>query len=133
LQNKNPGNSKLLDSIERTPELAEFVIQGITRDGSTFRPANWGDRLSDMLSTTGQDGRILYSAYLRPMIIQGTPSVVVRFSLEKADPDAFELVRQFVSSNQLKVRAGRNRMQAGETQIFFAVGKERRSQENNGW
>ena len=123
----------MLDSIERTPELAEFVIQGITRDGSTFRPANWGDRLSDMLATTGQDGRILYSAYLRPMIIQGTPSVVVRFSLEKADPDAFELVRQFVSSNQLKVRAGRNRMQAGETQIFFATGKERRSQENNGW
>ena len=123
----------MLDSIERSPDLAEFVIQGITKDGITFRPANWGDRLSDMLSKTGHDGRILYSAYLRPMIIQGIPSVVVRFSLEKVDPDSFELVRQFVSTNQLKVRAGRNRMQAGETQIFFAVSPERRSPENNGW
>jgi hypothetical protein len=123
----------LLDRIDRSPELAEFVIQGITKDGQVFRPSNWGERLGDMLSTTGHDGRIIYSSYLRPMVIQGMHSVVVRFSLEKADPHAFELVRQFVTANHLTVRAGRKRMDAGATGLFPTISMERRSPENNGW
>jgi len=123
----------LIEKIKRTPELAEFVIQGVTRDGEVFRPSNWGERLSDMLSTTGKDGRIVYSSYVRPMMIQGIPSVVVRFSLETHDPHGFELVRQFVQGNQLQVRAGRNRMEAGATGIFPTLSMERRSSENNGW
>lgn len=123
----------MIDKIQRTPDLAEFVIQGITKDGTVFRPSNWGERLGDMLSTTGKDGRIVYSSYLRPMVIQGIPSVVVRFSLEKADPQAFELVRQFVISNHLTVRAGRNRADVGATGIFPTISMERRDQKKNGW
>ncbi|WP_237248320.1 DUF3579 domain-containing protein [Sideroxyarcus emersonii] len=123
----------MLDKKDRSPDLAEFVIQGITKDGTSFRPSNWGERLSDMLSTTGHDGRILYSSYLRPMVIQGIPSVVVRFSLETADPHAFELVRQFVVTNQLTVRAGRRRADAGATGMFPTLSMERRSPKNNGW
>lgn len=123
----------MIDKIKRTPELAEFVIQGITRDGNMFRPSNWGERLSDMLATTGKDGRIVYSSYVRPIMIQGVSSVVVRFSLETADPQAFELVRQFVVGNELKVRAGRNRMDAGATGIFPTLTMERRQPKNNGW
>lgn len=125
--------NKLIEKIKRTPELAEFVIQGVTKDGDVFRPSNWGERLSDMLSTTGKDGRIVYSSYVHPMMIQGIPSVVVRFSLETADPHGFELVRQFVLGNHLKVRAGRNRMEAGATGIFPTINMERRSPQNNGW
>ncbi len=123
----------MLDHIVRTPELAEFVIQGMTKDGLVFRPANWGERLSDMLSTTSKDGRIVYSSYLRPMMIQGVPSVVVRFSLERVDPHSFELVRQFVAANQLAVRAGRNRVDVGATNLFPTVGTERRTLKGNGW
>jgi hypothetical protein len=123
----------LLDRKDRSPDLAEFVIQGITKDGTVFRPSNWGERLGDMLSTTGHDGRIVYSSYLRPMVIQGVPSVVVRFSLETADPNAFELVRQFVVANHLTVRAGRNRTDAGATGLFPTISMERRSPKNNGW
>lgn len=123
----------LLDKQDRSPSLAEFVIQGVTKDGTVFRPTNWGERLSDMLSTTAKDGRIVYSSYLRPMLIQGIPSVVVRFSLEKADPDGFELVKQFVVSNQLIVRAGRNRADAGATGIFPTINMERRNSERNNW
>lgn len=129
----DPQESKLLDRIDRSPELAEFVIQGITKDGQVFRPSNWGERLGDMLSTTGHDGRIIYSSYLRPMVIQGMHSVVVRFSLEKADPHAFELVKQFVKANHLVVRAGRKRLEAGATGLFPTISMERRSPENNGW
>ncbi len=123
----------MLDKKDRTPDLAEFVIQGVTKSGEVFRPSNWGERLSDMLSTTGKDGRIVYSSYVRPMVIQGIPSVVVRFSLEMVDPPAFELVRQFVVSNQLTVRAGRRREEAGATGIFPTISMERRASKNNNW
>lgn len=123
----------MLDRNNRTPDLAEFVIQGVNKEGVVFRPSNWWERLSDMLSTTGKDGRIVYSSYLRPMVIQGVPSVVVRFSLEKADPHAFELVRQFVANNHLIVRAGRNRADAGATGLFPTISMERRDPKKNGW
>ncbi len=124
---------KLLDRKDQSPDLAEFVIQGITKDGQVFRPSNWWERLSDSLSTRGQDGRILYSSYLLPMMIQGTPSVVVRFSLAKADPQAFELVRQFVVINHLVIRTGRTRMEAGATGAFPTLSMERRDPERNRW
>ena len=123
----------MLDSKDRSPELAEFVIQGVTKDGQVFRPGNWADRLSDMLSTPGKDGRIVYSSYLRPMLIQGVNCVVVRFSLEKADKHAFDLVKQFVVANHLTVRAGRNRDVAGATGLYPTISMERRKPQNNGW
>jgi hypothetical protein len=123
----------LLDKNDRHPELAEFVIQGVTKQGQTFRPTNWGERLSDMLATTGKDGRIVYSSYVRPIVIQGIPSVVVRLSLEQADPHAFELIREFVATNHLAVRAGRNRMDAGATGIFPTLSMNRRHHQKNGW
>ncbi|MDD2701828.1 MAG: DUF3579 domain-containing protein [Sideroxydans sp.] len=124
---------KLLENIKRSPDLAEFVIQGVDKNGVVFRPSNWNERLSDMLSTTGKDGRIVYSSYVHPATIQGVPSVVVRFSLETADPQGFEQVRQFVVSNQLQVRAGRSRADAGATGLYPTLSMERRDPNKNGW
>lgn len=124
---------KLLENIKRSPDLAEFVIQGVDKEGATFRPSNWNERLSDMLSTTGKDGRIVYSSYMHPATIQGVSAVVVRFSLENADPKGFELVRQFVVGNRLQVRAGRNRNDAGATGLYPTLSMERRDPKNNGW
>lgn len=124
---------QLLENIKRSPDLAEFVIQGVDKDGVTFRPSNWNERLSDMLSTTGKDGRAVYSSYVHPATIQGIPSVVVRFSLETVDPKGFELVREFVASNRLQVRAGRNRDIAGATGLYPTLGMERRDPNKNGW
>jgi len=124
---------KLLANIKHSPDLAEFVIQGIDKEGVTFRPSNWNERLSDMLATTGKDGRTVYSSYVHPATIQGVSSVVVRFSLESVDPKGFEQVRQFVVSNQLQVRAGRNRSDAGATGLYPTLGMERRDPKQNGW
>lgn len=123
----------MLENLKRSPDLAEFVIQGVTKDGGTFRPSNWNERLSDMLATTGKDGRAVYSSYMHPATIQGLSSVVVRFSLETADPKGFEQVRQFVVSNQLQVRAGRSRDKAGATGLYPTLSMERRHPKNNGW
>jgi hypothetical protein len=67
------------------------------------------------------------------MVIQGIPSVVVRFSLEKADPHSFELVKQFIIANHLMVRAGRNRAQVGATGLYPTITMERRDPQKNGW
>jgi len=126
----------LLDRENHSPDLAEFVVQGFNKDGQSFRPSNWAERLCDMLSTTGKDGRIVYSSYVRPIVTQGIPAVVVRFSLEQADPHAFELLRQFVASNHLTVRAGRNREDVGATGAYPTISmvrQERRDPKNNGW
>lgn len=123
----------MLENIVRSPDLAEFVIHGVDREGAVFRPANWNERLSATLATAGKDGRVVYSSYVRPATIQGVPSVIVRFSLETADPGGFELVRQFVASNRLQVRAGRSREDAGATGMFPTLTMERRSRESNGW
>ena len=124
---------KLLENIKRSPDLAEFVIQGVNKEGVTFRPSNWNERLSDMLATTAKDGRTVYSSYVHPAMIQGVPSVVVRFSLETADPKGFEQVRQFIVSNELQVRAGRSRDVAGATGLYPTLGMERRDPKKNGW
>lgn len=123
----------MLENIKRSPDLAEFVIQGVNKEGVTFRPSNWNERLSDMLATTAKDGRTVYSSYVHPAMIQGVPSVVVRFSLETADPKGFEQVRQFIVSNELQVRAGRSRDVAGATGLYPTLGMERRDPKKNGW
>jgi len=59
----------LLDDINRSPDLVEFVIQGVSKESVTSCPSNWNERLSDMLSTTGKDGRTVYSSYVHPATI----------------------------------------------------------------
>lgn len=130
---RTSGNQPVLHIEDLSPDVVEFVIQGISKDGKAFRPSNWWERLGDMLSTTGKDGRIVYSSYVRPTVIQDIPSVVVRISLKKADPHAFEIIKQFITANHLTVRAGRSRAEAGATGLFPTISMERRSPKNNGW
>lgn len=85
-----------------------------------------------MLSLTGNDGRVMYSSYLLPKVIQDLPSVVVRLALEKDDPHAFELVKQFVSIHELAVRSGRNHGDLRDMGLFPTISMERRT-EKTGW
>lgn len=113
--------------------VAEFVIQGITVDGKLFQETDWSVRLCDMLATTGDDGRVVYSSYVKPVVIDGMQAVVVRVSLEKVDPHAFNLVKQFVSQNKLMVRSGRGSRDAEATGSHPLIGMERRKTERKGW
>jgi hypothetical protein len=115
------------------PEVAEFVIQGITVDGDVFQSPDWSVQLCNMLGTTGSDGRLLYSSYIRPVMIEGVASVVVRNSLKLVDEKAFQLIKQFVADNGLQVRAGRGSRDAEETGLHPVIGQERRVPKNNGW
>jgi hypothetical protein len=113
--------------------VAEFVIQGVTTEGKLFQPGSWAVGLCNMMATVGGDGRILYSSYARPVMVDGVPAVVVRASLQKVDPVAFAMVQNFIAENCLKVRAGRGSRDAESTGPHPVLGMERRKSQPEGW
>jgi hypothetical protein len=115
------------------PGVAEFVICGVTIEGDVFQQPEWAEQLCSMLGTTGPDGRLLYSSYVRPVMVDGVKSVVVRVSLELVDERAFGMIKQFVAEHRLQVRAGRGSRDAESTEAYPAIEQERRSPKNNGW
>ncbi|MBL8507250.1 MAG: DUF3579 domain-containing protein, partial [Chitinimonas sp.] len=48
----------------------EVIIQGLTRNGREFRPSDWAERLSGLLSTFGTDQKLSYAPYVRPMVME---------------------------------------------------------------
>lgn len=85
----------------------EIVIQGITESGETFRPSDWAERLSGMLSVFSEEGYLAYSPFLKPIIAGGVRCVAVDRVLENRDPAAYTFLLQFARDNQLKLRPGR--------------------------
>ena len=85
----------------------EIVIQGITESGETFRPSDWAERLSGMLSVFSDDGYLAYSPFLKPIMSAGVRCVAIDRELERRDPAAYAFLLQFAHDNQLKMRPGR--------------------------
>jgi hypothetical protein len=110
------------------PGVAEFVVLGTTVDGAEFQPPEWAEQLCGILGTPDQ-----YSAYVRPMLISGVRSVVVRMSLELVDPKAFKTIKEYVFEHRLQVRAGRGSRDAEGVEAHPVDWQERRSSQNNKW
>jgi len=85
----------------------EIVIQGVTESGQPFRPSDWAERLCGMMSVFGEDSRLSYSPYLKPIMTGGIRCVVVDLRLEGLDPAAFNFLLAFARDNELKTRPGR--------------------------
>ncbi|GGP18290.1 MULTISPECIES: DUF3579 domain-containing protein [Silvimonas] len=81
----------------------EIVIQGLTSDGRQFRPSDWAERLSGILSTFGFDQKLSYAPYVRPMVMDNVRCVAVDKQLEKLDPRVFQFIMAFARDNDLKV------------------------------
>lgn len=113
--------------------VSEFVIQGITESGELFQQADWSVNLCNMLGRVGSDGRMIYSAYARPVMIDGVHSVLIRIALQHVDPKAFEMVKAFVAEHHLKVRSGRGSRDAEKTGPHPVLGVERRDTKDSGW
>jgi len=115
------------------PGVGEFVIQGITVDGELFQLQGWAGMLCNLPGTSGTDGRPRHSSYVRPVVVNGVVSVVVRESLETVDPKAFADIKQFVAEHRLQVRAGRGSRDAEITGAYPVFDPERRSPKDNKW
>jgi len=80
-----------------------LIIQGETQDGRKFRPSDWAERMSGMLSTFGDDHRIHYSPKLRPISLDGTKCIVLHKSLEESHSAIFAQIMDFASRNNLTI------------------------------
>src|SRR3954468_9623348 len=89
----------------------QVFIQGITKDGKTFRPSDWSERLAGAMSSFrpggvhGRSGHIGYSPYCVPRVIDGVKCVLVNEALRSLEPMAWDFVMNFARDNGLRVQA----------------------------
>ncbi|NOX42526.1 MAG: DUF3579 domain-containing protein [Gammaproteobacteria bacterium] len=83
-----------------------IIIEGQTKDGRKFRPSDWAERMSGVLSTFGKDHRIHYSAKLKPLSINGLKCVALNASLKDEHPELFSYLMDFAEMNKLNVING---------------------------
>jgi len=80
-----------------------IIIEGVTKDGRKFRPSDWAERMSGMLSTFGHDHRIHYSPMLRPISVNDVKCIAVDPELKNSNPEAFGLIMEFARRNNLNI------------------------------
>lgn len=88
----------------------EVFIQGLTKDGKTFRPSDWAERLAGAMSCfrpggglRGPGAHIGYSPYCVPTVIDGVKCVVVNEALRDIEVMAWDFVMNFARDNNLQV------------------------------
>jgi hypothetical protein len=85
-------------------KIESFVIVGITKEGKTFRPSDWADRLCGIMSAFGADNRMTYSPYVRPgCTLTGGKTVVVDARLYDIEPLAYKFLINFANDNNLQM------------------------------
>lgn len=96
-------------------DLLKLVIEGITTEGTAFRPSDWTERLIDSLAHYGEDRRAGQrhpyrgperrrgnQTFLQVQICDGHKCLVVDLRLRDANAQAFEFVLEFARSNRLR-------------------------------
>jgi len=88
---------------EKPKRFRTLIIQGLTKDGRKFRPSDWAERISGMLSSFGDDHRIHYSPKLRPVNINGVKCIALDKELEISNPAIYKQVMNFATRNNLEI------------------------------
>ena len=92
---------------------SEVVIHGLTREGRTFRPSDWAERLAGVMaqfrpggSLARPGGHLRYSPWCIPTTMGGVKCVVVNTALRAHEPMAWDFVMNFARDNGLTVVDG---------------------------
>ena len=88
---------------EKQENYGTLIIQGITQDGRKFRPSDWAERMSGILSTFGDDHRIHYSSQLRPISIEGVKCIALSEELKVTKPNVYQQIMDFATRNNLVI------------------------------
>lgn len=80
-----------------------FVIVGVTRAGKRFRPSDWAERLSGVMSAFGAERRMTYSPYVQPGAYNGEKCVFVDRRIHDVEPLAYTFLVNFARDNDLVV------------------------------
>jgi len=86
----------------------EVFILGITREGRTFRPSDWAERLAGVMSQFRPGGAVpgshlSYSPWCVPNTLDGNKCVIVHTDLRDEEPMAWDFVMNFARDNGLQV------------------------------
>lgn len=86
----------------------ELYILGITRQGKTFRPSDWAERLAGVMSQFRPGGatrgsHLGYSPWCVPTSIGQMKSVIVHADLREFDVMAWDFCLNFARDNDLQV------------------------------
>ena len=89
----------------------EVFIQGVTREGRTFRPSDWAERLAGVMSSFRPGGaqpgsHLNYSPWCIPTVIEGIKCVIVSRALRDYEPMAWDFVMNFARDNDLQISEG---------------------------
>lgn len=96
---KNNNNDKIDQEL---CFLDEIIIAGMTSNGEKFRPSDWVDRLCGMLMQFNNQ-KMLYSAFLRPMVYKDMNCIAVKKKLQNENPEVFDFIFQFAKDNDLAI------------------------------
>ena len=90
-----------------------FFIQGLTKDGRSFRPSDWAERLASAMSSfrpesaassaRGIGAFIGYSPFCVPTVLDGIKCVIVSEALKGVEPMAWDFVMNFARDNGLQM------------------------------
>jgi len=92
-------------------EPKRLFIQGRTRDGKTFRPSDWAERLAGALASFQPEGAVPrgagafigYSPFCVPRYLGEAKGVLVDERLRQIEPMAWDFVMNFARDNELVV------------------------------
>ena len=89
----------------------EVFIQGLTREGRTFRPSDWAERLAGVMSSFRPGGaqpgsHLSYSPWCVPTVVNGIKCVIVNSELRAFEPMAWDFVMNFAKDNELRITEG---------------------------
>ncbi len=88
----------------------QVFILGLTKEGKTFRPSDWAERLAGAMSSfrpggtvRGPAAHIGYSPYCVPNTVNGVKCVIVNEELRSLEVMAWDFVMNFARDNNLQV------------------------------
>lgn len=81
----------------------KIIIEGVTKEGRTFRPSDWAERISGYLVTV-HNRRIQYSPLLQPSVnANGYKCVLVDPALKQSNPGLYNSIMEFAHKNNLNI------------------------------
>lgn len=82
----------------------KYIIFGKTKNGDSFRPSDWAERISGLNSKFLNDKKLYYSDYIMPAYIEGVNSLIIEEDLKSIDRDFWEYVFKFAEQNNLTIK-----------------------------
>ena len=105
---QNTASNLVIDKSANAPINADtnnhhIIIEGLTREGKPFRPSDWVDRTCSSYATFGSNKKLVYSPFLKPVLVNGVRCLEVSMQLKITKPEGFEQLIEFANENNLNI------------------------------